>query len=93
MNWGEVPPPKSVLPANPKTMSYAMPFFGKTTSGDYGDFKGLKEKPIQLDNQLFKSRNPLGVNMPFFTHSLYDDSFKPYRVSQDASKEPHLQKV
>jgi hypothetical protein len=27
-----VPPPTSILPANPKTLASGMPFFGKTTT-------------------------------------------------------------
>lgn len=67
--------------------------FAKTTASEIGDFKGLDEKPIQLDNHLFKSRNPLGVNIPFMTTSLYEDTFKPFKLYQSKAKEPKLQKV
>lgn len=49
IDWGYIPPPKSVMPANPKTMARGLPFFGKPVSEDYGDFKGLNEKPINVD--------------------------------------------
>lgn len=70
-----------------------MPWFGKPTSHDYGDFKGLSEKPIQIDNKLFKGRNPLGVEAPFLTTSLYSDSFQPFKIGDATNKEPQLEKV
>jgi len=68
-----------------------MPFFGKSTYEDYGDFKGLKEKPIQID-RLNNSRNPLGVPLPFMGESLHDASYKPYQIGA-GGKVPELAKV
>jgi len=44
------------LPANPKTLVNGMPFFGKTTTSDYGNFMGIKDKPIKIYHNLWKSR-------------------------------------
>lgn len=48
-DWGNCPPPGSLLPANPKTVASGMPFLGRPTNQDYGDFKGLSEKPIKIE--------------------------------------------
>lgn len=55
-NWGVVPPPSSILPANPKTLASGMPFFGKSTASDYGNFMGIKDKPIKIYHNNQKSR-------------------------------------
>ena len=55
-NWGVVPPPSSILPANPKTLASGMPFFGRSTAMDYGNFMGIKDKPIKMFHNNQKSR-------------------------------------
>lgn len=55
-NWGVVPPPGSILPANPKTLASGMPFFGRSTAMDYGNFMGMKDKPIKIYQNNQKSR-------------------------------------
>lgn len=72
-------------------MSSGLPFMGKPTYADYGDFKGLKEKPIKFDR--LKNASPLSVDMPFSTESLYNTSFKPYKIGKAGSNEPRLEKV
>lgn len=55
-NWGVVPPPSKILPANPATLGKGMPFASKTTTMDYGNFMGMKDTPIKTYNRLQKSR-------------------------------------
>ena len=89
-----VPPPKSILPANPKTQATGMPFFGKSTYQDYGSFRGLADKPIQLDPRDGKqARNPLGASVPFIGSSLYEASYKPFKINPRGSREPLLEAV
>lgn len=90
-DWGNIPPPGSMLPANPKTLASGMPFLGKPTNGDYGDFKGLNEKPIKVEPEKGQ-KNPLGVDLPFLGATTYDNHFKPYQVGP-GNGEPQLDPV
>ena len=71
-----------------------MPFFGKSTYQDYGNFRGLADKPIQLDHKDDKqARNPLGASVPFIGSTLYEASYKPFKINPRGSHEPPLDKV
>jgi len=55
VDWGRVPPPRTIPPAI-SSLAQGLPFFGKPTNKDYGDFKGLNETPIKLDPSFFKGK-------------------------------------
>lgn len=55
VDWGNNPPPRSIPPSI-SNLAQGLPFFGKTTNKDYGDFKGLNEIPIKLDPSFFKGK-------------------------------------
>lgn len=48
-DWGTCMPAGSLVPPNPKTVASGMPFLGKPINSDYGDFKGLHDKPIKVE--------------------------------------------
>jgi hypothetical protein len=72
-----VPPPGSILPNNPRTQADGMPFMGKSTSSDYGNFLGIKDKPITIHRHL-KSRSPLGPNIPLYSDTEYNSYMKAH---------------
>lgn len=54
VDWGNVPPPKAVKPANPKTMHHGMPFEGKPVNRDYGKFGDFNDEPIKVEREPHK---------------------------------------
>lgn len=62
-DWGACPT-ESIKPFNPNS-SIKIPFFGKGTNGDYGNFykkNRVPKKVMPVNNE--KNRNPLGPNIP-----------------------------
>lgn len=55
-NWGAVPPPSSIMPSNPKSLASSLPFYGKSTASDYGNFMGIKDQPIRMFHNNQRSR-------------------------------------
>ena len=73
-DWG-ICPTESIKPFNPKSL-IKIPFYGKGTNGDYGDFYNKNQVPKivkPVNNE--KNRNPLGPNIPINYETCHKKDF------------------
>jgi hypothetical protein len=74
-DWGVSCNPELIPPFNPKSM-IKIPFHGKNSNADYGNFYKLNEvpKPIKQINQ-DSNTNPLGPNIPINYNTNYQKDY------------------
>lgn len=79
-DWGTVPQMKSITPTVPKTLASGMPFYGRQTYKDYGNFDKTG-RPDKLNPERGQ-KNPLGVDLPFIGDTTYGNFYRPFKVGK-----------
>lgn len=65
-----------------------MPFIGKSTSSDYGNFMGMKDKPITIHRHL-NGRSPLGPQIALYGDTEYNSNMISHGTA-GKQREPKL---
>lgn len=96
VSWGSGKGSANIKPIISRTVACDMPFHGKSTYKDYGNY-GKDETDygsLNLHKKFGKStyKNPLGPETPFLGETTVGNFFKPFKVGKTTGG-PKLQKV
>ena len=87
IDWKQSEPVGIIRPSNLDRTKFKLPFIGKGSNNEYGNFP-MEEtmKPLNGAKKFGKSQyeNPLGPSMGFNGNTNYKDDYVPFKLDEDA---------